>query len=81
MTEVFWISRCIIPIDYFENGKKNYSEYFANLLERFKGDMKKNRPLVVKKKVKVHFHQGNRRVQTDVVALAKFNELCMLRIV
>ena len=54
---VFWDVRAIILIDYLQNGKTIYGEYYANLLERLTDEFKKKRPYFAKKKVL--FHEDN----------------------
>jgi histone-lysine N-methyltransferase SETMAR len=73
MATVFWDARGIIHIDYLQKGRTINGEYYANLLDRFDDDLKKNRPHLAKKKVL--FHQDNARVHTCAVAMAKIHKL------
>ena len=73
MATIFWDARGVIHIDYLQKGTTINGEYYTNLLDRFNEDLKKKRPHLAKKKV--IFHQGNARVHTCVVSMAKFHEL------
>ena len=73
MATVFWDACGVIHIDYLQKRRTINGEYYTNLLERFKKDLKKKRAHLAKKKVL--FHQDNARVHSFVVSMAKFLEL------
>ena len=50
MVTVFWDTRGIIHIDNLQKGKTINGGYYANLLDRFNEDLKKNEPIWPRKK-------------------------------
>ena len=73
MVTVFWDSRGIILINYLEIGKTINGEYYADLLQSLKAEIKTKRPHLAKKKIL--FHQDNASIHTCAVAMAKLHEL------
>ena len=50
MATVFWNARSIVHIDYLQKGRTINGEYYANLLDRFNEDLKKNDRIWPRKK-------------------------------
>lgn len=50
MATVFWDSKGVIHVDYLEKGKTITGLYYAELLQRFDGELQKKRPHFAKKK-------------------------------
>lgn len=66
MATVFWDARGIIHIDYLQKGKTINGEYYANLLDRFNEDLKKNDPIWPRKKLFfIKIMHGCTRVQSQ----------------
>lgn len=73
MATVFWDAKGIIFIDYLEKGKTINGQYYAELLQRLKDEVKNKRPHLAKKKIL--FHHDNAPAHSSIVAMAKINEL------
>ena len=73
MASVFWDAREIIFIEYLHKGKTINSEYYTNLLQRLRDEIKKKRPHLTKKKVL--FNQDDVLIHTSVIAMPKINEV------
>ena len=73
MATVFWDAKGIIFIDYLEKGKTINGQYYAELLQRLKDEVKNKRPHLAKKKIM--FHHDNALANSSIVAMTKINEL------
>ena len=73
MATIFWDAHGIILIHYLQKRKTITGEYYASLLDRFDGILKKKRPHLTKKKVL--FHHDNAPAHTSAIATAKLFDL------
>jgi len=74
MATVFWDSQGIIFTDYLEKGRTITGQYYADLLGRFDGELKRKQPYLAKKKVL--FYRDNASAHSSAIATAKLVELC-----
>ena len=73
MASVFWNSHGIVYINYLEKEKYINSDYYIELLVRFKDEIAKKRPHLKKKKIT--FHQDNSPCHKSMKTMAKLSEL------
>ena len=70
MATVFWDARGIIHTDYLEKGQTITGAYYASLLHRLSGEIKKKCPHLKK----ILFHKDNAPVHTCAVSMVKIME-------
>ena len=73
MASVFWDSKGVILVNYFEKGKTVNSVYYCTLFHGLHEEIREKRPGMLRKKVL--FQQDNARVRTSVQSMAEIHTL------